>query len=153
LGQHLSEQNSEIRDPTAVQKNDKQISEEELYQLGLDAFHAAVSYWEQALSLSENGGVGKIPHLKDVIERVSEVERSLQQTVYVSPALSLQTASVLIPEHQGKEDDEVSISSTDSFLSAEGANQRVCLVECLETKNGAEELTYRVPFFQIGPSF
>lgn len=124
LGQHLSEQNSEIRDPTAVQKNDKQISEEELYQLGLDAFHAAVSYWEQALSLSENGGVGKIPHLKDVIERVSEVERSLQQTVYVSPALSLQTASVLIPEHQGKEDDEVSISSTDSFLSAEGANQR-----------------------------
>ena len=95
----------------------------------MDAFHAAVSYWEQALSISENGGVGRIPHLKDVLERVCEVQRSLQQALCVSPTSSLQTAGALvIPERQGKEDDEVSTTSTDSFQSAEGTNPKVCLV-------------------------
>lgn len=129
--------------------NDENMCEEELCQLGmsdtvgwpvahiivysfqgLDAFHTAVSYWERALSVSEDGGSGKFPQLKDVLERAHELQGSLLQVggMRLAPRVPAVDALV-IPQRPDREDDEISTSSVDSFQSAPepDSDSEVCM--------------------------
>lgn len=103
--------------------------------VGLDAFNVAISYWKKALHISTNSSSANRSCLTTVVEHAHQLQSVVKQVKGLRQTPSvLTTETSVVPQWQEKDDDEVSITSTDSFQSATGTDSEVRIILWYENR-------------------